>query len=250
MILQGKTALVTGGSRGIGRAVAQALYDQGARVYISSRSKADLEKAAAEMATRKDGGIMPLPFDVADFPAARAAVQSIADSGTVLDILVNCAGVNLRGPLETMPEETWDTVMNINLKSMFVITQAAFPMLKKSRGKIINVASLMAELARPTVAPYVASKGGVRQLTKAMAVEWAQYGIQANGITPGYIATEMNAPLIADKAFNEFVVNRTPARRWGKPEEIAGLAVFLASPASDFITGQIIAVDGGILAAL
>ena len=250
MILQGKVAMVTGGSRGIGRAIAQALYDQGARVYINSRSKDDLEKTAAEMDTRKDGGIIPLPFDVADAAASRAGVQVIADSGTGLDILVNCAGINLRGPLETMPEETWDKVLNVNLKSIFIITQAAFPLLKEKGGKIINVGSLMSELARPNISPYVASKGGVRQLTKAMAIEWAQYNIQANAILPGYIATEMNTPLMADKAFNDFIVNRTPARRWGKPEEISGLAVFLASPASDFITGQNIAADGGVLAAL
>lgn len=250
MFLQGKTALVTGGSRGIGRAIAQALYDKGARVYINSRSQADLEKTAAEMDTRKDGGIMPLPFDVADSAASREAVQSISTSGNTLHILVNCAGINLRGPIETMPEETWDTVMNVNLKSMFIISQAAFPMLKANEGKVINIASLMAEVARPTVAPYTASKGGVRQLTKAMAIEWAQYNIQVNGITPGYIATEMNIPLQADKAFNDFIINRTPARRWGAPEDIAATAVFLASPGADFITGQIIAVDGGILAAL
>jgi len=250
MFLQGKTALVTGGSRGIGRAIAQALYAEGARVYINSRSQADLEKTAAEMDTRKDGGVIPLAFDVADSAASRTAVQSLAGTGHGLQILVNCAGVNLRGPIESLPEETWDTVMNINLKSMFIIGQAALPMLKEQGGKVINIASLMAEVARPTVAAYTASKGGVRQLTKAMAIEWAQYNIQVNGITPGYIATEMNLPLQADKAFNDFIINRTPARRWGDPKDIAATAVFLASSGSDFITGQIIAVDGGILASL
>ena len=250
MFLQGKTALVTGGSRGIGRAIAQALYDEGARVYINSRSQTDLEKTAAEMDTRKNGGVIPLAFDVADSAASREAVQGLAKTGHGLQVLVNCAGVNLRGPLESLPEETWDAVMNINLKSMFIIGQAAFPMLKEHGGKVINIASLMAEVARPTVGAYTASKGGVRQLTKAMAIEWAQYNIQVNGITPGYIATEMNLPLQADKAFNDFIINRTPARRWGDPKDIAATAVFLASPGADFITGQIIAVDGGILASL
>ena len=248
-MLQGKTALVTGGSRGIGRAIAKALYDQGARVYISARNKDELAKASAELDTRKDGTVLTLAFDVADSAACRAGVQQIADAGHKLDILVNCAGVNLRGPMESMPEETWDTVINTNLKSMFIISQAAFPMLKGG-GKIVNIASLMADLARPNISPYTAAKGGVRQLTKAMAVEWAQYNIQVNGVTPGYIATEMNRPLMEDKAFNDFIVNRTPARRWGNPEDVAAAAVFLASPGADFITGQILAVDGGILAAL
>lgn len=249
-MLQGKTALVTGGSRGIGRAVAQAFYDRGARVYINSRSHDDLVKTAAEMDTNKTGMILPLPFDVAEPDSCRKGVQQVADSGHGLDILVNCAGINLRGPLETMPEETWDRVMNVNLKSMFVITQAAFPLLKARGGKVINVASLMSELARPNIGPYVASKGGVRQLTKAMAVEWAPHNIQVNGIVPGYILTEMNVPLQQDTAFNDFIINRTPAKRWGSPEDVAAAAVFLASPGADFVTGQFIAVDGGILAAL
>jgi gluconate 5-dehydrogenase len=249
-MLQGKTALVTGGSRGIGRAVARALYDNGARVYINSRNRDDLCKAAAEMDARKTGGILPLPFDVAVPEACRKAVRQIEADGGGLRILVNCAGINLRGPLETMPEESWDQVMDINLKSMFILSQASFPMLKAQGGKIINIASLMSELARPNIAPYVASKGGVRQLTRAMAVEWAQYNIQANAIAPGYIETEMCAPLIQDKAFNHFVINRTPARKWGKPEDVAAMAVFLASPGADFVTGQMIGVDGGILASL
>ena len=248
-MLKGKTALVTGGSRGIGLAIAQALYDQGARVYISSRNKGDLAKAAAGIDTKGSGLALPLPFDVADSSACRQAVQKIAEAGHGLNILVNCAGVNLRGPMESLPEETWDTVLTINLKSMFILSQAVFPMLKGA-GKIINIASLMSELARPNISPYVAAKGGVRQLTKAMAVEWAQHNIQVNAIAPGYIATELNTPLMQDKVFNEFIINRTPVRRWGKPEDIAATAVFLASPGADFITGQIIAVDGGILASL
>jgi gluconate 5-dehydrogenase len=249
-MLQGKTALVTGGSRGIGRAIARALYDNGARVYINSRSRDDLIRAAAEMDVRKTGGILPLPFDVAVPDACRQAVRQIEADGKGLRILVNCAGINLRGPLEAMPEQTWDQVLNVNLKSMFILAQAAFPLLRAEGGKIINIASLMSELARPNIAAYAASKGGVRQLTRAMAVEWAQYDIQANAIAPGYIETELNAPLIQDEDFNRFVVNRTPAKKWGKPEDIAAMAVFLASPGSDFVTGQIIGVDGGILASL
>jgi gluconate 5-dehydrogenase len=248
-MLQGRTALVTGGSRGIGRAIAQALHDQDARVYITARNQDELAKAAAGIDKKNTGMVLPLPFDVSDPAACRQGIARITEAGHGLNILVNCAGVNLRGPLESMPEETWDTVLAINLKSVFVLSQAAFPLLKGG-GKIINIASLMTELARPNISPYVASKGGVGQLTKAMAVEWAQHNIQVNAIEPGYIATEMNIPLMQDKVFNDFIINRTPARRWGKPEDVAATAVFLASPGADFITGQLIAVDGGILAAL
>ena len=246
-MLQGKTALVTGGSRGIGRAIAQALYNQGVRVYITARSESDLKKATVEIDTKKTGLVLPLPFDVSNSAACRQGVQKIAEAGHHLNILVNCAGISMRGSLESMPEENWDKVMATNLKSMFIISQAAFPMLKGG-GKIINIGSIMGEIARSNISPYTVSKGGVRQLTKSMAVEWAQHNIQVNTLSPGYIITDMNSALIQDKAFNEFVINRTPARRWGKPEEIASVAVFLASPGSDFITGQNIIVDGGLMA--
>ena len=250
MILNGKTALVTGGSRGIGRAIAQIFYDEGAVVYITSRNKDDLTRAAGEMDSKKTGKVRALPCDVSSSASIADAFKKIEADNANVNIVVNSAGINLRGPMEEMPEDTWDKVIDTNLKGMFMVTQAAFPHLKKNGGKIINIASLMSELARPSISPYVASKGGVKQLTKAMAVEWAQYNIQANGIEPGYIATEMNIPLIEDEKFNSFIINRTPARRWGKPEDIAATALFLASSGADFITGQMIAVDGGILATL
>lgn len=250
MILKGKTALVTGSSRGIGRAIAQLFYNEGAKVYIVSRKEDELKQAAQEMDTAKNGNIVPIAFDASDSASVAEAFKKIEANKDCLNIVVNNAGVNLRGPLEEMPEETWDKVLDINLKSVFLVAKAAFPMLKQHGGKIVNICSLMSEVARPSVAPYVASKGGVKQLTKSMAVEWAQYNIQANGITPGYIATEMNVPLMQDQKFNDFIINRTPARRWGKPEDIASTALFLASSGSDFVTGQVVAVDGGILAAL
>lgn len=250
MILNGKTALVTGGGRGLGRAIAQSFYNEGATIYIAARSADELKKTAQEMDMAPGGRVHALPMDVSNSQSVTEGFKHIEEKGDTINILVNGAGVNLRGPLEEMSEETWDTVININLKSMFLVSKAAFPMLKKEGGKIINIASLMSEVARPSIAPYVASKGGVRQLTKSMAIEWAKHNIQANSITPGYIATEMNLGLKADPQFNEFIINRTPARRWGLPEDIAATALFLASPSSDFITGQTIAVDGGILASL
>lgn len=248
MILKDKIALVTGGGRGIGRAIAQAFVDAGATVYIAARGLEQLTAATAEMDPGGTGRVKPLVMDVSSSASVEAAFAGISEER--LDILVNSAGINLRGPIETMPEETWDAVIDTNLKGVFLVGRAAFPLMKAHGGKVINIASLMAEIARPTISPYAASKGGVRQLTKAMAVEWAPNGIQVNGITPGFIATEMNVPLMKDKTFNELVVNRTPMRRWGRPEDIAATALFLASPGSDFITGQIVAVDGGLLAAL
>lgn len=249
-LLEGKTALVTGGGRGIGRAIAQALAEAGATVYIAARGADQLAAAAESLDPRGEGRVRPVTIDVSDAASVKAGVKQIADDGARVDILVNSAGVNLRGPIETLPEETWDRVIDTNLKGVFLMGQAVFPMMKESGGKVVNIASLMAEIARPTISPYAASKGGVRQLTKAMAVEWAPYDIQVNGITPGFIATEMNLPLMQDKAFNDFIVNRTPAKRWGKPEDIAAAALFLVSPGANFVTGQILAVDGGLLAAL
>jgi gluconate 5-dehydrogenase len=249
-LLEGKTALVTGGGRGIGRAIAQALVEAGATVYIAARSADQLAAAAEALDPRGEGRVRPVTIDVSDAASVKAGVRQVADDGARVDILVNSAGVNLRGPIETLPEETWDRVIDTNLKGVFLMGQAVFPMMKASGGKVVNIASLMAEIARPTISPYAASKGGVRQLTKAMAVEWAPYDIQVNGITPGFIATEMNLPLMQDKAFNDFIVNRTPAKRWGKPEDIAAAALFLVSPGANFVTGQILAVDGGLLAAL
>jgi gluconate 5-dehydrogenase len=249
MILKGKTALVSGGSRGIGYAIAKLYHDEGANVYIMSRN-ADKLGAAAE----KIGGderIHAVPCDVSSKTAVDQAFERIKADGARIDILVNDAGVNLRGPLETMPLETWQKVLDINLTGTFLLTQKVFPDMKEAGGgKIVNIASLMSEVARPTIAPYVASKGGVKMFTRAIAVEWAKYNIQANAIIPGYIETEMNAPLIADKEFNAKIVGRTPAARWGKPEEVAQAALFLASKGADFITGQALAVDGGILANL
>lgn len=250
MVLAGKTALVSGGSRGIGRAISELFYKEGATVIIMSRNAEKLAKAAEEIDTLKEGRCVAVPCDVGNKESVDKAMAEVKAKYCV-DILVNCAGINLRGPLETMPYETWQKVLDTNLTGTFLLTQHCFEMMKqKGGGKVVNIASLMSEIARPTISPYVASKGGVKMFTKAIAIDWAKYNIQANAVIPGYISTEMNTPLIEDPKFNKFICDRTPAGRWGKPEEVAQAVLFLASPAADFITGQLIAVDGGILAAL
>ena len=245
--LKGKTALITGGGRGIGYAIAQTFASQGASLYISGRNRETLDEAAARITKEHGVSVTPLCFDVMDKDAVRQAVATVGATGSGPDILVNNAGVNLRGPIETMPEETWDTVIDTNLKGMFLMSQAVFPAMKEKGGKIINISSLMAEIARPGISPYCAAKGGVRQLTKAMAVEWAPHNIQVNAIAPGFIATEMNTALMNDPAFNDQMMRRLPAKRWGKPEDLGACAVFLASSAADYVSGQTITVDGGFL---
>ncbi len=250
MILKGKNAVVSGGSRGIGFAIAKLFFEEGANVYIMSRNAEKLAEAAKRIDPKTER-CHAVQCDVSSQSSVNDAFARIKADGVKIDILVNDAGVNLRGPLEEMDLETWQKVLDINLTGTFLLTKKVFEDMKaQGKGKIINIASLMSEVARPTISPYVASKGGVKMFTKAIAVEWAKYHIQANAIIPGYIETEMNAPLIADQAFNSKIVDRTPAARWGKPEEVAQAALFFASPASDFVTGQALAVDGGILAAL
>ena len=246
--LQGKTALITGGARGIGFAIAEAMAAQGVSgLYLSGRNAAPLEKACADLAGRFGIQASPLVFDVADKAAVRAGLAEVAARGKGLDILVNNAGVNVRGPLESLEEEIWDQVINTNLKGTFLVSQAAFPLLSAKGGKIVNISSLMAEMARPNLAPYASSKGGIRQLTKVMAAEWAPRKIQVNAIAPGFIATELNAALMNDKEFNERLMLRMPEKAWGTPSSIGACAVFLASPGADYITGQTIVVDGGFL---
>ncbi len=168
-----------------------------------------------------------------------------------VDILVNNAGIQRRAPLLELTEAQWREVIDTHLTSAFLVARAVVPrMIARGRGKIINICSVMSEVARPTTGNYAAAKGGLKMLTRAMAVEWAKHGVQANGIAPGYFETELTAPLVANPEFNRWICGRTPAGRWGRPEELAGTAVFLASAASDFVNGQIIVVDGGLLAGL
>ena len=248
--LSGRVALVTGAYRGLGFAIARGLAQAGATVIVNGRKRDEVNAAAQKL---RDAGLASGTslFDVTDAAAARAAVAEVQANHGPIDILVNNAGVQRRNPLVDFQKADWDLIMATNLTAPFLVSQAVLPsMIERKRGKIIHIASLMSEMARPSVVPYIAAKGGVRQLTRGMAVELAPHNIQVNAIGPGYFATEMNRALIDDTEFNAWVCKRTPAGRWGQPEEIAGLAVFLASAAANYITGQLITIDGGMSVAL
>jgi gluconate 5-dehydrogenase len=248
--LSGRTALVTGSSRGLGRAMAEGLAQAGAKLLINGTNAEKLSEAVAQM--RAAGfDAEALIFDVSDEAGVKAAFDQLDNRGVFVDILVNNAGIQFRKPMLELETSDWRRVLDVDLTAAFVIgREAAKRMVPRGAGKIINIGSLMSGLARATVAPYTVAKGGIKLLTQAMAAEWAASGIQANAIGPGYMLTEMNAPLIENPAFHSWVVGRTPSRRWGKPEELVGAAVFLASSASDYVNGQIIYVDGGMTAVL
>jgi gluconate 5-dehydrogenase len=248
--LTGRTALVTGSSRGLGRAMAEGLAGAGAAVVLNGADAGRLADAAA--ALREAGHtVHEARFDVTDEAAILGAFAELDAKGVAIDILVNNAGIQFRRPMVELETADWRRVIETNLTSAFVIgREAARRMILRGRGKIINIGSLTSDAARATVAPYTVAKGGVKMLTRAMTAEWAAHGIQANAIGPGYMLTEMNTALVENPEFNAWVVGRTPARRWGKPEELIGAAVFLASAASDYVNGQIIYVDGGMLAVL
>lgn len=248
--LTGRTALVTGSSQGLGLAMARGLAQAGAAVVLNGRDEKKLAETAA--ALRAEGMKVALAaFDVTDGKAAAAAIARLEADFAPLDILVNNAGIHRRAPLLEMTEEQWRAVLDTNLTSAFLVARAVAPrMIVRGRGKIINICSVMSEVSRPTIANYAAAKGGLKMLTRAMAVEWAKHGLQANAIAPGYFLTELNKPLVENAEFNQWICGRTPAGRWGQPAELAGAVVFFASAASDFINGQILTVDGGLLAAL
>ncbi|MPZ97864.1 MAG: glucose 1-dehydrogenase [Dehalococcoidia bacterium] len=243
--LAGTAALVTGGNGGIGRGIALGLAAAGADIVVAARNE---EKTRAVVAEIEACGrrAMGVACDVLQREHIDAAVERARSEFGRLDILVNNAGVAGGGPPQSLPEETWDRVVGTNLKAVFQCSQAAFPLLKEGgRGKVINIGSEYSLFGSPNVLPYSASKGGVIQLTKSLAAAWARDGIQVNAIIPGWITTDMTAGAKSDETFYNRIVARTPARRFGEPEELAGAAVFLASHASDFVTGQSVAVDGG-----
>jgi gluconate 5-dehydrogenase len=238
--LSGRTALVTGSTRGIGLALAQALAEAGARVAINSRSA----EAAGAVAAAIERAV-PVACDVTDDAAVVSAVESLG----AVDILVNNTGIALRRPLVELELDEWRRLLDVNLTSAFLVSRAVAPgMIERGRGKIVNVCSLMSELARPTTGGYAATKGALKMLTRSMCAEWAQHGIQANGIAPGYFRTDLTEPLQADRQFDGWLRGRVPAGRWGEPAELGGAVVFLASSASDFVNGQLLFVDGGLSA--
>ena len=248
--LDGRVALVTGSSAGIGLALARGLGQAGATLVLNGRDGSRL--AAARAALAAEGlAVHARAFDVCDAAAVQAAVQDIETQVGAIDILVNNAGMTRRAPFHEMAAADWQAVLHTNVDSLFVVGQiVARRMVARRRGRIINTCSVMSELGRPGTAAYTASKGAVKMLTKGMAIDLGPHGINVNGIGPGYFKTELTAALVADATFDAWLVNRTPSRRWGEPEDLAGAAVFLASDASRFVNGHILYVDGGVTASL
>jgi gluconate 5-dehydrogenase len=248
--LSGRRALVTGASMGIGYALAKGLTEAGASVVMNARDAVRLEQSAQGLRA-VGANIETLAFDVTDAKATRAAIDAFEASNGAIDILVNNAGMQHRAPLEDFEPEAFDQVMRTNVNSVFYVAQAvARHMIARKSGRIINIASVQSALARPSIAPYTASKGAVVNLTKGMATDWAKYGLNCNAIAPGYFNTPLNAALVADPDFSTWLRKRTPAGRWGEVEELVGACVFLSSPASSFVNGHTLFVDGGITASL
>ena len=248
--LSGRLALITGSSKGIGLALAGALGAAGATLVLNARDAARLAAARAELQGR-GLTVHAVPFDVTDADAVHSGVAAIeADIGAI-DILVNNAGMQHRAPFAEFPIDAWRKLTATNLDSVFYVGRAvAQRMIERRRGKIINICSVQSELGRPGIAPYAATKGAVKMLTKGMAIDLGRHGIQVNGLGPGYFKTELNQALVADAAFSAWLTGRTPAGRWGEVDELGGAAIFLASDASSFVSGHILYVDGGITASL
>lgn len=248
--LSGRIALVTGGGGGLGLAMATGLARHGAHVLLVGRNAAKLNQAAASL---RDAGLSaePLACDLLDRPATESMVASAEDRHGRIDILINNAGIQHRQPALEVEDPDWERMIDTNLSAPFRLARAVGRgMVRRGQGKIINTLSVLSTLGRASVVPYAAAKGGLLMLTRGLAVELAPHGVQVNGIAPGYILTEMNTALAENAPFSDWLINRTPARRWGKPEELAGAAVFLAAPASDFVNGHVLAVDGGMTAAV
>ena len=245
--LTGRTALVTGAGRGIGRAIALGLAQHGADVVLVARSVEQLQAARDQIETETGCQGWAFPFDLEKAHGVETLFAQVLEAAGRVDILVNCAGTTVRGPSEDVSLETFNHVMQVNLTAAFLLSQAFCQHRRKAGGpgRIINIGSLACHAARPTIAAYTCSKMGLLGLTKTLAVEWAQHHINVNAIGPGYIATELTAPLKADADFDKWVLSKTPLGRWGKPEDFIGTAVLLASEAGNFITGQIFYVDGG-----
>jgi gluconate 5-dehydrogenase len=248
--LDGRLALVTGSSAGIGFALARALAEAGASVVLNGRDIEKLEQAGKVL--RAEGlSVHTRSFDVTQPASVQAAIEDIESSIGPLEILVNNAGMMVRGALQDFAVEDWHRIMRTNVDSVFLVGQAvARGMISRRRGKIINICSVQSELGRPQIAPYMASKGAVKMLTKGMAIDWGPHGLQVNGLGPGYFKTELTEKLVNDEAFSSWLTGRTPSRRWGELADLGGAVVFLASDASNFVNGHVLYVDGGVTATL
>ncbi|ACA32366.1 gluconate 5-dehydrogenase [Histophilus somni] len=248
--LQNKRILITGSARGIGRLLAEGVAEQGAEVIINGTNQEKCQLVADEL-TAKDYKAHAVAFDVTNTQAVHQAIAHIEQHIGAIDVLINNAGIQRRHPFCDFPEKDYDDVINVNQKSVFIVSQTvARYMVKRQAGKIINIGSMQSELGRDTITPYAASKGAVKMLTRGMCVELARHNIQVNGIAPGYFKTELTRPLVENKEFSDWLCKRTPAARWGNPEELIGATVFLSSKASDFVNGHLLFVDGGMLAAV
>lgn len=248
--VKGKNVLITGSTRGLGRGLAEGFAAAGATVIINGRISEKVEEVV-EVIHRTGCKAEGYAFDVSDQAAVKNAVTKMEREVGPIDVLINNAGIQRRAPLEKLTYEDWKTVIDINLNSVFVVSQCvAAKMIERKRGKIINITSLNAEMARPSIGNYCASKGGLKMLTKSMATEWGRYNIQTNAIGPGYFITDLTRKLVDDAEFDAWVKNEIPLGRWGLPEELIGAAIFLASNASNYVNGHTLYVDGGWQASL
>ncbi|MCL8012336.1 SDR family oxidoreductase [Streptomyces sp. AS02] len=250
--ISGRTALVTGSSRGIGLALARGLAEAGCTVVLNGRDGERLTRAAAELgAAELPGTVHTAVFDVTDGASVAAGIADVEERVGPLDVLVNNAGMQLRAPLLEFTDSDWHRILDTNLTSAFLVgREAARRMTERGHGKIVNICSLQSEVVRPGIAPYAATKGALKMLTKGMCADWGPYGVQVNGLGPGYIETELTRALVQDEEFSTWVRRRTPAGRWGRTEDLVGGVLFLASPAADFISGQVLYVDGGMTSVL
>jgi len=248
--IKDKVALVTGSTGALGSTFARGLAAHGAVVILNGRNKDKLDQKVSQL---KSEGVKAFGyvFDVTNSEQVNDAISKIEKEVGPIDILVNNAGTNLRAPLEDFKDEDWNTVIGINLTGAYLVAKAAVhSMIKRKSGKIINIGSVQSELGRNTIAPYAASKGGLKMLTKGMAIDWAKYNIQVNGIGPGYFKTELTQPLYENPEFDAWLCGRTPSNRWGEPEELLGALLFLSSSASSYVNGHMLYVDGGLISSV